>query len=414
MATLAILMIAYTVSFLDRQILSLMVGPIRADLGITDFQISLLQGLAFALFFSIMGVPIGRLSDRCNRTHVIAIGIVWWSAMTALCGLAGGFVALFVFRMGVGLGEAALAPAAYSMLGDSFPPEKLVRATSLFGQGATIGAGVSLLVGGQFVDAIGGSGLAPAGMAPWQATFVVVGLPGILVAALVLLIREPERHGRTGASITSLSAGLSALWAGRAVLAPLYIAGTLLAIVNFGSVTWFPTHLIRRFGFTPGEAGLTLGPIHLIGGLGGAALGAMLTEHMIRRAKPAPYLRTVALVAALVGCSMIVPLLGDVRTVTVLWAIAVTLQGAYSGSVTAAIQVTVPNQLRGLATAMLLLMSNLGGLALGSALIGGASSFLFAGDPAGVGKAFALVGIAACGLSAIIAWTGLRRAERAV
>src|SRR3546814_4329495 len=104
---------------------------------------------------------------------------------------------LFLFRMGVGLGEAALAPAAYSMLGDSFPPERLVRATSLFGQAATLSGGISLLVGGQLVDAVGRSGLAPTGMAAWQATFIVVGLPGVLVAILVLLIREPERHGRS-------------------------------------------------------------------------------------------------------------------------------------------------------------------------------------------------------------------------
>jgi MFS family permease len=411
-ATLAILMLAYVVSFLDRQILALMVDPIRRDLGITDFQVSLLQGLAFALFFSVMGIPLGRLSDRANRTYVIVAGILWWSAMTALCGVAGGFVALFVFRMGVGLGEAALAPAAYSILGDSFPPDKLVRATSLFGQAATIGAGVSLLAGGQLVDGIARSGMAPLGMAAWQATFIVVGLPGILVAGLVLLVREPTRHNRAAAPSTSFAAAIGGLWSRRGVLAPLYVSGTLLAIINFGAVTWFPTHLIRRFGMSAGEAGLLLGPIHLVGGLAGAVGGAALTEFMIRRGRRDPYLRSVALVALVMAISMITPLLGDLGLVIVLWSLAVVAQGAYAGSVMAAIQVTVPNELRGLATATLLLMSNLGALGLGSALIGGVSTLFFRADPAGVGKAFALVGFAAAALSAIIAYRRLGRADQ--
>lgn len=411
-ATLAVLMLAYVVSFLDRQILALMVDPIRAALGIGDFQISLLQGLAFALFFAIMGIPLGRLSDRVTRTRLIAVGVVWWSVMTALCGLANGFTALFLFRMGVGLGEAALAPAAYSILGDSFPPHRLVRATSLFGQSATIGAGVSLLAGGQLVDAIARSGSAPYGLAPWQLTFIAVGLPGLLVAALVLVIREPVRQNRTATPAASFGATLRDLWASRGVLAPLYISGALLAIVNFGGITWLPTHLIRRFGLSPGEVGLLLAPIHLVGSLIGAAVGAGLTEWMIRRGRPAPYLGTVWIVALAMAVLMIAPVLPSLELLVPIWAVSVIFQGAYAGSVMAAIQVTVPNQQRGLATALLLLMSNLGGLALGSALIGGASATLFASDPAGAGKALALVGAIAAALSAWIAHRGLVRARR--
>jgi MFS family permease len=408
-ATLVILMIAYIVSFLDRQILGLMVDQVRADLRISDFQVSLLQGLAFALFFSVMGIPLGRVSDRRKRTYVIAAGVVWWSLMTAGCGLANSFTALFLFRMGVGVGEAALAPAAYSILGDSFPPDKLVRATSLFGQGTTLGAGVSLLAGGQLVDFIGRYGLAPKGMANWQATFVAIGLPGLLVAALVLLIHEPARHGKISPGHLPFRAAVRGLWDRRELLGPLYVSGTLLAIINFGAVTWFPTHLMRRFGYSAAEVGFTLGPIHLIGGLGGAALGVVVTEYLIRKGNPRPFLTTVAIVAALVGCLMVTPLLGSTTIAIPLWCLSVVLQSAYSGSVTAAIQLTVPNELRGLATATLLLMSNLGGLALGSALIGAASSLLFANDPGGVGKAFALVGSIACFLSFVIASMGIRQ-----
>jgi MFS family permease len=415
LATLAILLLAYIVSFLDRQILALMVNPIRADLNISDFQVSLLQGLAFALFFSMMGIPIGRLADRYNRIYIIATGILFWSLMTALCGLANSFLALFVFRMGVGIGEAALAPAGYSVLGDSFPPDKLVRATSLFGQGTTLGAGLSLLVGGQVIEYFERLKAAPFGveLAPWQLTFLAVGLPGIVVAGLVLLIREPERQGRSSMSDINFTAALASFWRMRATLAPLYICGTLLSIVNFGAVTWFPTHLTRNFGLTPGEIGLKLGLIHLGGGLLGATLGALFTERLIRSGAHEPYLRTVFIVASLIACFMITPLLGNLGLVTILWFFAVTVQGAYSGSVMAAIQVTVPNELRGLSTALLLVMSSLGGLALGSALIGGASQLFFPDDPAGVGKAFTLVGVTCAASSAFIAWYRLRsRATR--
>lgn len=402
-------MLAYVVSFIDRQILSLMVDPIKADLGLSDFQVSLLQGLAFALFFAIMGIFFGRLSDRRTRTWLIAAGIVWWSVMTGLCGLATGFFTLFLFRMGVGLGEAALAPAAYSILGDSFPPEKLVRATSLFGQAATIGAGISLLVGGQLVDMIAATDFRPFGLAPWQTTFLIVGLPGIAVAALVLTISEPKRQNRAASPQGNLGATLRDLWQQRATLAPLYISGTLLAVINFGGVSWLPTHLIRSYGLTPGEVGLWLAPIHITGGLLGAAVGIMLTEHVLRRGYNSPYLRTVFIVALLIAATVLSPLLPTLELTLGAWALSVIFQGAYAGSVMAAIQVSVPNEQRGLATALLLLMSNLGGLALGNAIIGGTSTLFFAEDPSGAGKSLALVGLAAAMASALIAYRSIRR-----
>jgi MFS family permease len=408
MWTLAVLMLAYVMSYIDRQIMALMVDPVRAGLGISDFQISLLQGFAFALFFSIMGIPLGRLSDQRSRVILIAAGITWWSIMTVLCGFAGSFAALFLFRMGVGLGEAALAPAAYSILGDTFPPHRLVRATSLFGQATTIGAGLSLLVGGQLVDAIGSMQAVPFGLAPWQFAFVVVGSPGVLVAALVLTLKEPVRRNRSAHQDMSFAQALTSLWQKRARLLPLYVSGTLLAVINFAAVTWFPTHLIRAFHLSAGEAGLLLAPIQIFGGLAGAALGAFLTERFIRKEHAQPYLRTVAIVALVMMASMVIPLLPALTPVIALWAVAVVFQGAYAGSVMAAIQVSVPNEQRGLATALLLLLSNLGGLGLGSALIGGLSSMLFPSDPAGVGKALAAVGFACTAASAAIAWRYLR------
>lgn len=391
-----------------------MVDPIRAYLNIGDFQISLLQGLAFALFFSVMGLPMGRLADRMNRMHLIVMGIVFWSAMTIACGFATSFFALFLFRMGVGVGEAALAPAAYSILADSFPPHRLVRATSIFGQATTIGAGLSLLVGGQVIELMSDLNEMPFGLSlePWQFAFVVVGLPGFVVAALILLMKEPTRRGISSDAKMSLVQALYQFLKLRTTLGPLYISGALLSIVNFGSVIWFPTHLIRFFGMTPGEVGVALGIIHITGGVLGAVLGTLIAEHQLRKGNRSPYLRTVFFVAILMTIAMVIPLIPDQSLMLWLWFGAVTVQGAYSGSVQAAIQLTAPNELRGIGTAVLLFMSNLIGLALGSALIGGVADVFFAGQQNGVGLAFSIVGLCVCALATGIALSALLRGRK--
>lgn len=194
-----LLMVAYTSSFIDRQIMSLLVEPIRADLGITDTQFSLLAGLAFSIFYSVMGLPLGWLADRMSRRMIILVGMIAWSIMTALCGLATSFLALFIARVGVGIGEAALSPAAYSLISDYFPPERRARAISAYAMGPYLGSGLALIIGGQVIEAASRMGpFTIEGLgtfAPWQAVFFAVGLPGVIIALLFLLIREPERRG---------------------------------------------------------------------------------------------------------------------------------------------------------------------------------------------------------------------------
>ena len=152
------LLIFYIFSFIDRQIISLLVEPIKRDLQVTDTQIGLLQGLAFAIFYTLFGIPIGRLADRMNRKTIVGVGVVIWSLMATLCGLAKNFTQLFLARIGVGVGEAALSPAAYSMITDAFPREKLGRAFSVYNMGIAIGSGTAILVGGLVVAAVSGEG----------------------------------------------------------------------------------------------------------------------------------------------------------------------------------------------------------------------------------------------------------------
>jgi MFS family permease len=410
--TLVVLLIAYMISFIDRQILSLMVNPIRTTLHISDFQISLLQGLAFAIFFCLMGIPMGRLADHRNRKTIIVMGILIWSSMTVLSGFASSFILLFLFRMGVGAGEAALAPAGYSILSDSFPPEKLVRATSVFAQGSTLGAGLSLLVGGQVVDYAEAAPHLPVGLsgfAPWQLTFLIVGLPGFIVAAVIMaFVQEPRRQGLSR-KVVNVRQALGDFWTRRGDYSPLFVCGGLLSVVNFAAVVWFPTHLIRVFHMSPGRVGLILGIIQLGGGVLGAGLGTLLTEWGLRHGFRDAHMRTVILVACLMAISLLAPLLSDLHLTLIIWAFAVTVQSAYAGSIYAALHIISPNQMRAVNTAAIILVGNLFGLAIGSAAISGLAQLMFGSNPAAIGKSIAMVGFCCCVAAAIIGWSSLTR-----
>ena len=197
-----LLFVAYTFSFVDRFILTLLIEPIKQDFNLSDTGVSLLVGFAFVIFYTFLGIPIGRLADRVNRRNLIVAGITLWSCMTALCGMARGFGSLFVARVGVGVGEAALSPAAYSMIADLFPPKKLGRALSVYTAGAFVGVGLALIVGGLVVQSVISS---PDITLPiigevrsWQVPFFIVGLPGLLVAALMYTVKEPVRRQQSG------------------------------------------------------------------------------------------------------------------------------------------------------------------------------------------------------------------------
>lgn len=396
---LVVLMLGYIVSFIDRQILSLMVQPIKADLGVSDFEMSLLQGFAFALFFCILGLPFGRLADRYSRRHIIMVGVLLWSIMTIACGLADSYALLFLARMGVGVGEAALAPAGYSLLADMYRKERLVRAMSVFTLGGMIGGGLAFLVGGQVIDYATTADATPFGLRPWQFTFVAVGLPGIVVAALFLLVHEPARRGAVTEAKPTVGEAFAYLWSRRGDYGPVYFAATFMAVLSYGGLTWFPTHLIRTYGLTPGETGLILGVIHIGSPILGATLATVLTERFMARGLHDAPLRTISIVAPLSGLFFLAPLAPTLELTIAMWVLAVLFSNAYYGVVVATLQTLTPNNLRATNSAILTLVVSMGGLALGAALIGGVSDILFAQDPRGIGKAMAMV----CGISAILA-----------
>ncbi len=194
-----VLTLAYTCSFIDRQILTLLIEPIRRDLHISDTQVSLLGGLAFTIFYTTLGIPLARLADQTHRRNLMAIGLGFWTLMTWVCGASKGFWGLFAGRVGVGVGEAALSPAAFSLLSDYFPPKRLARAISVYSTGVYFGGGLALMIGGSVIRAVSS---APSLQLPmvgeiyaWQYTFFVVGAIGLPILLLMFTIREPKRRG---------------------------------------------------------------------------------------------------------------------------------------------------------------------------------------------------------------------------
>ncbi len=371
-----VLTVCYTLSFIDRQILSLLVGPIKAELGLSDTQIGLLGGLAFSVFYTLMGMPLGRLIDRSNRRNIIVAGIAFWSLATAACAMARNFTGLFLARMGVGLGEATLNPAAVSMIADSFPRERLASALSAYSMGIYLGAGSALLVGGIVIQAVAHTPvldvplLGP--MSSWRVTFLVVGLPGLLVALWVWTLREPSRKNAK----LSASGGHAQLGIGATVRELTQRAGSVLgisfgqmvqAITLYAFMLWAPVFFQRVHGWTAQQTGTRLGLVVLFGGCIGMYFGGRLADRWLGAGRRDAALRVGAISAfggfLAFGASALAhasPLL-----TLALFLPGVAMLAMPAGSLYAALQMILPNQVRGQAVAFYLFVANLGGLTLG-------------------------------------------------
>lgn len=257
---LGILVLVYIFNFVDRQILSILNEDIKADLGLSDAQMGFLYGTAFAVFYAIFGIPLGRLADLWVRKNMIAVGLFFWSLMTALSGTARGFGSLAAFRVGVGIGESSASPAAFSMLGDYFPPRLRATAVAIYSSGVYIGAGVGMLIGSQIVArwnaAYPDPAAAPFGFAGWQAAFVAVGLPGLIMALWVSTLREPVR-GRSEGLVTPTSgeAPLAVLARELATVLPPF---TLVSLYKLSGARGLTLNLVTAVVCAAGAWGLTV------------------------------------------------------------------------------------------------------------------------------------------------------------
>ncbi|GAA3178637.1 MULTISPECIES: MFS transporter [Streptomyces] len=412
----AICTTAYVLSFIDRQALSLMIEPIKRDLSLTDTQFSLLSGLAFSLLYAVMGLPIAALADRRSRPVIISVGIALWSLATTLSGLSKSFAHMFLARVGVGIGEAALTPAAYSMFSDMFPKSRLGRALGVYALGSFIGGSAAFFIGGYvigLVKDVDALSLPLVGdVHAWQLTFFILGLPGLLLALLFFLtVRDPARHGLARDASGAIRKG-----AMREVFAFLrshtrtfacHVAGfSLYGMVLLGLMSWAPAFYMRTFGMSPTQVGYALGAVVLVANGAGVLFGGWLVDRLTHRGHTDGAMR--AGVIGAVGMMLPVILFPHVRPVWLSLALlAVTMFfGSFAmPASTAAMQVLSPNQMRAQVSALFLLVLSLSAVGVGTTLVALVTDGLL-GSEARIGTSLSLVyGIAGV-LGTGLLWLG--------
>ncbi|MBU1374444.1 MAG: MFS transporter [Alphaproteobacteria bacterium] len=413
----AVLLLAYTLSFIDRMILSLLVGPIRADLGISDTQMSLLMGFAFAIFYSVLGIPLGWLADRGSRRGLMVAGVAAWSVMTAICGLTRSYTTLFLARIGVGVGEATLSPAAYSLLGDYFPREKLGRAMAVYSIGVPLGSGIALVAGALVVKFVteGPPLILPllGAMEPWRLTFVVIGLPGLLVALLIALtVREPARGG--GKAGLAKGEFLAFLKTHPAALAAHMGGMSMITLVMYGAMAWIPQFLHRTYAMPIPQAGLWFGGATAICGAIGLMAGGWLADGMYRRGYKDAHLRVIRLNAGILLVTLtgmaLAPTAGIALAMMILTMLLGTIHGGVAG---AALQMVTPNRLRARMVALYFLIANLIGLGCGPTAMALITDLVFH-DDAALRYAIAIITALAMPVSILVLSLGLKPFARAV
>nr|WP_299849363.1 MFS transporter [Sphingomonas bacterium] len=412
-------MIAYIFSFIDRQIMALLIGPIQADLGISDTQFGLLHGFAFAIFYAGMGIPIASLSDRLSRPWIISVGVAFWSIATFVCGIAGTFVQLFLARICVGAGEAVLSPATYSLIGDLFPKEKLGRAVAVYSLGSFLGAGIAFLLGGWVIGAVSASGPRQwmgVTFAAWQLTFLIVGAPGILLAAIICLTVAEPRSAPSGDAPSQPSFGAVFAYLGhhRAIFAPHMIGYTLAAMSLFSLLSWSPAYLMRSFGLSVGQSGVYLGLVAILAGGGGVIASGWVMDALTRAGRDDAPFRT-GIIGA-VGAVLPLGLLPLAPTPG--WAVTALAAAFFFASFpmppsTAVMQIAAPPAMRSRVSALFLAMNALIGMGASSALIGMLNDKLF-GDPRATGASLAIVAAGAAMLAALVLSLGMRPFRRFV
>ena len=358
-----ILVVVYTFNFIDRQIVGILAVPIKADLGLSDTQLGLMGGLAFALFYTGLGIPVAMLADRWNRTWIMTAALTIWSAMTAVCGLAQNFWQLFVARLGVGVGEAGGVTPAYSLISDYFPSHQRARALSVYSFGIPIGSALGILFGGYIASKI-----------DWRFAFIAVGLAGIVVAPIFKLsVVEPER-GRYDKHKPGMPAPTLGTIVRKLLQKPSFwlisLGASSSSMMGYGLFFWLPSFFVRSFGLELFEASVFYGSILLIGGIAGTWLGGVLADK--RGAENRGMYVTIPAIAfpATVPFYIVAILSPNLTVVFVAMLVPTGLGLAWLGPVLSAIQHIVPPTMRATASAIFLFINNLIGIGLGTVALG--------------------------------------------
>lgn len=418
-----LLAVLYWLSVMDRFIISLLVEPIKRDLGLTDMQFGMLHGFAFAATFAIFGLLFGVLTDRCSRRWIIFAGVSIWSVATTLCGVAQSYIHLLLARIGVGAGEAALNPAASSMVSDLFPPQRLTLAMAVYAMGATIGAGTAYLVGGVIVELVSQSEVFVLPLIgevrSWQAVFFIVGVPGALLSFIIFTVPEPARRGqRVAAANTPKSSAFRELvqfMKSRPRFFVCHFLGFAFAsAVLTGGGGWYPVHMGRSFGWSPSQIGLTLGLSMLAAALIGNSITGRLIDKMFRSGFKDAQLRWYA------GCMLAtVPIGIFTFTNSSPWffmggmVLYLMLTQPLSVCAYTALNLVTPNHLRGTCIAFFGVFAGLLGGGAGPIMVPAAAK-LFSNPSTAIGYGLATVITVGCAMTAGLLALALRDMREAV
>lgn len=362
-----VLLIVYIFNFLDRQIVNILAEPIKADLGLSDTELGLLAGPAFAVFYALLGIPIARYADRdgTNRIRLISLALAIWSAMTAVCGLAQNFVQLLFARIGVGIGEAGCTPAAHSLISDSVPPAKRSSAIAFYGMGVPIGSLLGLIIGGIVNDLYG-----------WRVALMLVGLPGLVLALVVLFVLREPRHLRPAEAVAatapeplSTGAAMREIFASRAFIYIL-IAASVTAFLGYGKALWTISFFIRSHGLSTTEAGLSMAVVLGLAGVLGTWLGGKMADRLGAHDKR--HILTFPAYGMAFGAPVL--FLGyymeNWMVAVALLIVPTVLNSAYYGPAYGCVQGLVRPQARAVAASIMLFGQNLIGLGFGPFLFG--------------------------------------------
>jgi MFS family permease len=405
----------------DRGIMSLLVQPIKADLKLSDFNMSLLMGVAFALFYALAGLPLSRFIDRNNRKNILAVALAVWSTATVFCGLAQNFIQLFLARVFLGAGESVNGPSIFSIISDSFPKERLPRAIALMQLGVTAGGAFSLIMGAIVIHALTG---VPDQHIPligvirwWQLVFIVIGLPGLLVALLLAMtVKEPVRRGVLNPAAVKqvgMRHVLAYVFRHRSVFGPMY-GSMAISALGMGALSWGPAFYQRTFGWQPAQIGMTLGLVNLVCTPIGLFGGVWVYEKLVKRGVvTAPmqvvvWGRLIALPAAIA-----LPLMPQAWMAIALSAFSGMAIGFTGSSQNAALQIITPNEMRGQATAIFLFLYSVVGNGLSPSIIALITDFVFR-DESQLKYAMLTTAIMFGPLSLLVFWLGVKPYGREV